>query len=123
MSHASGGKLLGPFDSKEKASEGFKKSDPKTFEQKKKFDAFMERANSGEFDAARSLGSDPTGEKSRAAAEWSGRHGHDELSGIHGHMTDTSFSDYLGARPPDSARNNNLPLPPSQIPGMAGVNK
>ncbi len=59
---------------------------------KQKYDQWRARLRSGEFDASTLIGNDPTGQKAQQAAEFAGRHGHDELSGQHGSMEDTSFS-------------------------------
>lgn len=59
---------------------------------KQKYDQWRARLSSGEFDASTLIGNDPTGQKEQQAAEFAGRHGHDELAGQHGSMEDTSFS-------------------------------
>lgn len=48
---------------------------------KQRLDKWMERLNSGEFNAGRLIGEDPTGEKARDAAAFQRMHGHDEIAG------------------------------------------
>ena len=55
----------------------------------KKYNDWIKRLNSGEFDAGRRLKDD---QASAQAAQFAGSIGHDELAGEHGSMEDTSFT-------------------------------
>ena len=79
----------GPFQSELEAINAVRRIDPKLLE-------YVNMMASGRVgvDASSVFGPDPTGEKSRAAAQFSGKGGHTELEGIHGTRRDTSLIDF-----------------------------